>query len=89
MFADTLNQSLAPHVSLPPSTHSILGAAKTNVSEYNRRFLCVTEEVMLAEENKNSGRSALDGELTLSTHSQPTVHVSVCFGICFLTVRFS
>lgn len=29
---------------------------------------------MLAEENKNSGRSALDGELTLSARSQTTVH---------------
>lgn len=31
---------------------------------YNLQFYCITEEVMLAEENKNSGRSPLDGKFT-------------------------
>ena len=30
----------------------------------NLQFYCITEEVMLAEENKNSGRSPLDGKFT-------------------------
>lgn len=34
---------------------------------------CVTEEVMLAEENKNSGRSPLDGEFA-HTLNTPTLH---------------
>lgn len=38
----------------------------TSVSVYNLQFYCFTEEVMLAEENKNSGRSPLDGEFTHS-----------------------
>lgn len=33
-------------------------------NKFNLRFYFLTEEVMLAEENKNSGRSALDGECT-------------------------
>lgn len=31
---------------------------------YNLQFYFITEEVMLAEENKNSGRSPLDGKFT-------------------------
>ncbi len=35
-----------------------------DLNVYNLQFYCLTEEVMLAEENKNSGRSPLDGEFT-------------------------
>lgn len=50
---------------------------KTNKSVYDLQFYCITEEVMLAEENKNSGRSPLDGKFTHSTRLQPITHVSI------------
>lgn len=48
---------------------------KTNKSVYDLQFYCITEEVMLAEENKNSGRSPLDGKFTHFRHAYSQLHM--------------
>lgn len=40
-------------------------------------FYCITEEVMLAEENKNSGRSPLDGKFTYIRKVHNTVKSTI------------
>lgn len=62
MFADILNTSLHSMFLCLTKNCAFI---KTNRSAYNLQFYCITEEVMLAEENKNSGRSPLDGKFPL------------------------
>lgn len=51
------------YLSFSDSHHTCLyNMINTNNSVYNLKCYCVAEEVMLAEENKNSGRSPLDGK---------------------------
>lgn len=58
--------------------HSNCASFKANTSVYNFKFYDITEEVMLAEENKSSGRSPLDGEFTHLWIITPTSYTWIC-----------